>query len=132
MDIITSNFLKPRFQAGKKIVLRCEETSIVDTLNNAVKQYPGVAFGSYPFYGRPDFSTVLTLEGSDLDELDAATNLLLSGIPKDDVVKVREDSTTLLSDIEDADDQEGGYSDGKESTVFDEESSEETTSSAAV
>lgn len=49
-----------------KIVLSCDEASIVDVLNEAVKNHPGVDFGSYPFVNH-DYKTVLTLEGSLVD-----------------------------------------------------------------
>eukprot|EP00546_Thalassionema_frauenfeldii_P011574 CAMPEP_0178925948 /NCGR_PEP_ID=MMETSP0786-20121207/18225_1 /TAXON_ID=186022 /ORGANISM="Thalassionema frauenfeldii, Strain CCMP 1798" /LENGTH=636 /DNA_ID=CAMNT_0020600945 /DNA_START=121 /DNA_END=2031 /DNA_ORIENTATION=+ len=48
--------------ATYKVVLSVDEASIVPILNDAVDAHPNVSFGSYPFVGRPDFQTVLTLE----------------------------------------------------------------------
>jgi molybdopterin-biosynthesis enzyme MoeA-like protein len=50
--------------AAYKVVLKCDETAIVDILNNAVKKHPNVTFGSYPFVSHPEYKTVVTLEGS--------------------------------------------------------------------
>jgi len=51
-----------------KIVLSVDEPSIVDILNNAVKNHPKVSMGSYPFVSHPDFKTVVTLEANLVDE----------------------------------------------------------------
>ena len=50
-----------------KIVLSVDEQSIVDILNNAVKNHPKVSMGSYPFVSHPDFKTVVTLEADLVD-----------------------------------------------------------------
>jgi len=50
-----------------KIVLSIDEQSIVDILNNAVKNHPKVSMGSYPFVSHPEFKTVLTLEANLVD-----------------------------------------------------------------
>lgn len=50
-----------------KIVLSVDEPSIVDILNEAVRNHPKVSFGSYPFVSHPEYKTVLTLEGSLVD-----------------------------------------------------------------
>jgi FAD synthetase len=50
-----------------KVVLSVDEPSIVDILNEAVKNHPNVSFGSYPFVSHPEFKTVLTLEGNLVD-----------------------------------------------------------------
>ena len=41
-----------------------DEPAIVDILNEAVEKHPNVTFGSYPFVSHPDYKTVVTLEGS--------------------------------------------------------------------
>jgi FAD synthetase len=46
-----------------KIVLGVDEPSIVDILNEVVKNHPKVSFGSYPFVSHPEYKTVVTLEG---------------------------------------------------------------------
>ncbi len=50
--------------AAYKIVLQVDEASIVDILNEAVQNHPNVTFGSYPFVSHPEYKTVVTLEGS--------------------------------------------------------------------
>ena len=46
-----------------RVVLSCEESAIVEPLNEAVMRHPSVSFGSYPFVDHPGCKTVLTLEG---------------------------------------------------------------------
>jgi len=46
-----------------RVVLSCEESAIVEPLNEAVLRHPSVSFGSYPFVDHPGCKTVLTLEG---------------------------------------------------------------------
>lgn len=48
-----------------------DEQSIVDILNNAVKNHPKVSMGSYPFVSHPEFKTVVTLEA---DLVDSSTH----------------------------------------------------------
>eukprot|EP00548_Thalassiothrix_antarctica_P001025 CAMPEP_0194131250 /NCGR_PEP_ID=MMETSP0152-20130528/2058_1 /TAXON_ID=1049557 /ORGANISM="Thalassiothrix antarctica, Strain L6-D1" /LENGTH=638 /DNA_ID=CAMNT_0038825977 /DNA_START=112 /DNA_END=2028 /DNA_ORIENTATION=- len=62
--------------ATYKVVLSVDEASIVSILNDAVEHHPNVNFGSYPFIGRPDFQTVLTLEGRIVDDDIAIGNSL--------------------------------------------------------
>lgn len=50
--------------AAYKVVLKIDEAAIVDVLNEAVKNHPNVTFGSYPFVSHPEYKTVVTLEGS--------------------------------------------------------------------
>lgn len=50
--------------AAYKVVLKVDEPAIVDILNEAVEKHPNVTFGSYPFVSHPDYKTVVTLEGS--------------------------------------------------------------------
>eukprot|EP00547_Thalassionema_nitzschioides_P009318 CAMPEP_0194229806 /NCGR_PEP_ID=MMETSP0156-20130528/44078_1 /TAXON_ID=33649 /ORGANISM="Thalassionema nitzschioides, Strain L26-B" /LENGTH=637 /DNA_ID=CAMNT_0038962365 /DNA_START=188 /DNA_END=2101 /DNA_ORIENTATION=- len=54
--------------ATYKVILSVDESSIVPILNDAVDAHPNVSFGSYPFVGRPDFQTVLTLESRAVEE----------------------------------------------------------------
>jgi len=50
-----------------KIVLSVDEQSIVDILNEVVRNHPKVSMGSYPFVSHPDFKTVVTLEANLVD-----------------------------------------------------------------
>ena len=54
--------------AAYKVVLKVDEAAIVDVLNEAVKNHPNVTFGSYPFVSHPEYKTVVTLEGSLVEE----------------------------------------------------------------
>ena len=64
-----------------KIVLSVDEPSIVDILNNAVKNHPKVSMGSYPFVSHPDFKTVVTLEANLVDEFHNNEESSSSDIP---------------------------------------------------
>jgi FAD synthetase len=55
---------------GFKVVLSVDETSIVNVLNSVVQKHKNVSFGSYPFVSHPEFKTVLTLEGSLVDNIE--------------------------------------------------------------
>jgi len=57
-----------------KIVMSVDEQSIVDILNNAVKNHPKVSMGSYPFVSHPDFKTVVTLEADLVDSTTQPSN----------------------------------------------------------
>jgi molybdopterin-biosynthesis enzyme MoeA-like protein len=46
-----------------KVVLLVDEDSIVPILNRVVENHPDVCIGSYPFVSRPDYKTVITVEG---------------------------------------------------------------------
>jgi FAD synthetase len=64
-----------------KIILSVDEPSIVDILNNAVKDHPKVSMGSYPFVSHPDFKTVVTLEANLVDEFHNNEESSSSDIP---------------------------------------------------
>jgi len=97
MITITKNFLTPRFVASRKIVLRLEESCIAEQLNRVVHAFPTIAFGSYPFFNNPNFKTVITLEGTDVEELEEATSSLVESLPEGEIIKV--DSNDKLDDI---------------------------------
>jgi len=97
MNVITKNFLKSRFIASRKIVLKSEESSIVDQLDAAVKSFPNISFGSYPFFDNPNFKTVITLEGTEIGEIEDATNFLINSLPSEEVIRV--DSRNKLDDV---------------------------------
>lgn len=61
--------------ATYKVVLSVDESSIVPILNDAVDAHPNVSFGSYPFVGRPDFQTVLTLESRPVESIKVSLSL---------------------------------------------------------
>jgi FAD synthetase len=83
--------------AAYKIVLSVDEPSIVDILNDAVRNHPKVSFGSYPFVSHPEYKTVVTLEGSLVDPGaagDSASHSSTMG-PRNSTLLDR--STTILS-----------------------------------
>ena len=88
-----ASYLSSQLERGAafKIVLRVEEAAIVDALNESVEKHPNVTFGSYPFVSHPEYKTVVTLEGSlvenvrDQPKVRNSTTFALDGpvIPKD-------------------------------------------------
>jgi FAD synthetase len=105
---ITRHFIIPRKSFfSRKIVLSIEEKDIVGALDDAVAAHPrgkplilitpilsihcisyAVKFGSYPFVNRTDYKTILTVQGEEEEEVEAAVNQLLEAIPAQAVVSV--------------------------------------------
>jgi molybdenum cofactor synthesis domain-containing protein len=85
--------------ASYKVVLKVDEAAIVDVLNEAVKNHPNVTFGSYPFVSHPEYKTVVTLEGSLMEN---QTTTVLSGDPDynvyENVSPLRSRNSTMMFD----------------------------------
>ena len=122
-----ASYLSSQLERGAafKIVLRVEEAAIVDALNESVEKHPNVTFGSYPFVSHPEYKTVVTLEGSLVENnqgqpkvrnsvafgLDAsiipkdlrdeyvrvALDDLIQKLPKDSILRVENDDLTPFS-----------------------------------
>jgi FAD synthetase len=73
-----------------KVVLKVDETSIVDILNHVVNSHPSVAIGSYPFVSQPEFKTVVTVEGQPDDDVAVQRALtdLVDRVPAGSVLRV--------------------------------------------
>jgi len=103
METIAAHFLQNgEPMAVRKLVMAAEESTLVAPLNRAVKRFPGVTFGSYPFYDRTDARkeprTVFTIEGADAGNVDTALTSLLAEIDPAIVVKVVRDDADLVSE----------------------------------
>ncbi|CAM9873798.1 unnamed protein product [Discosporangium mesarthrocarpum] len=91
MGVIAEHFLNDRLMHCKKIVLNADEFMIVSQLDEAVLAYPGVTFGSYPYFNNTNFKTVITLEGEMEEEVEAAVESLEASLPSEYIVKVVDD-----------------------------------------
>lgn len=95
MDIIAKHFIRPRnhqIMIGRSIVLGVEENSIVDVLNNLVKEHDTVTFGSYPYVDDPKVKTIITVQGTEgqIREVEAAVEGLCKSLPDQSVLRVEQ------------------------------------------
>lgn len=89
MKLIVKYFLKTfRVLEKRKIVLDLDEKNLVKTLNVLVESRPDVKVGSYPFVDHPDFKTIITVEGEDMQAVDNAVTELLDMLPSQAVLRV--------------------------------------------
>jgi FAD synthetase len=70
----------------RKLALSCAEDDIVRPLNEVVGAYGGLAFGSYPV-SADECRTVVTIEGTDEAEVEAALLALTSKLSPDTIVR---------------------------------------------
>jgi molybdenum cofactor synthesis domain-containing protein len=87
--------IKERFRASSQFHVRrvycmAEEGAIAAHLDAIVAdpRFHGVAVGSYPRFGEPEFRVIVTLEGRDAAIVNRATEALVSRLPKGVVVRV--------------------------------------------
>lgn len=66
----------------REVYLRADEGKITALLHEVVNRYPELLLGSYPYFDNPSYSIKLTLESKDVEYLDGAYTLLLSGLSK--------------------------------------------------
>jgi molybdenum cofactor synthesis domain-containing protein len=80
-----------------QVVLTVDETCIVDVLNYVMNSHPSVAIGCYPFVSRPEFKTVVTVEGQPDDDAAVRRALadLVDRVPAGSVVRVDANLTLL-------------------------------------
>ena len=76
-----------------KIAIAAEESTIAAHLNRVVEEYPGVAFGSYPYFNHPDggvdgFLTIVTIESVSEGTAQSAVEAVLKGVDDDLVLTV--------------------------------------------
>lgn len=90
---IVEHFIEARKVYACKVVLRVDETSIVAMLNTMVEEHPEVNFGSYPFVGRRQLKTAITLEGASPALVDAALQGLVTQLPDESILRVEQDDT---------------------------------------
>jgi FAD synthetase len=83
--------------AAYKVVLKVDEAAIVDVLNEAVQNHPNVTFGSYPFVSHPDYKTVVTLEGSLVEN--QQTSLSVDAESSFEGIPLRARNSSVLLDL---------------------------------
>lgn len=86
------SLIKEKFRSSafylKRLFLNAEESEITAVLNRVVEDNRNVIFGSYPSLGNPEYRILVTAESKSEDDLNAAMERLLEGLPKEIVVKV--------------------------------------------
>jgi len=93
-DLLRRKFeaIKERFRETpfhlRKIYLTGDEALIADDLNKVLRIYPHLLLGSYPILHNPEYKVILTLESKDKAYLQGATDVLLSFLPKELVLRL--------------------------------------------
>jgi molybdopterin-biosynthesis enzyme MoeA-like protein len=67
------------------------ESESVEAVEGVVSAHPDVEIGSYPQWGRDDVRVILTVEGTDVDLVTAATNSLAGALDPDRLVRIERD-----------------------------------------
>lgn len=84
--------IKEQFRSNafhlKRIFLNSHETEIAEALNSVVAANNGVAFGSYPILGEPDYRIIITAESKFEESLKKAVDELLRKLPADVIISV--------------------------------------------
>lgn len=90
MPIIVKHFLRPLnpISTRHRISLSIEEKDVIAILDDVVKRYPTVKFGSYPFVDRVEYKTVITMSSTDTQLIDLAYNELVASLPSDSIVSI--------------------------------------------
>lgn len=83
--------LRHRIQSSPFITaalyLSVVESEIVSALDEIVRRYPTIEFGSYPRFGDEDHRTRLTVDGRDIHQVSSAFEALKQAVPLDSIVK---------------------------------------------
>jgi len=87
------DWLKARLKSDSDIHLRTiylvpHEGVVAAVLNRLDDRFPSVDFGSYPVLDAPDYSVRVTIEGRIAEDVEAASEAVLAGFSKEDVVRV--------------------------------------------
>ena len=84
--------IRERFQGVpfqlKRVYVKQNETDLVPSLTNLLRDFPELLLGSYPRFHETSFRVMLTLESRDTDYLRRALDSLLGQIPADAIHKV--------------------------------------------
>merc|ERR1712196_694934 len=85
---ICEHFLTQRKIFMSKVALALEESTMAEHLNSVVAKFPGVAFGSYPYFNHPDaeFLTIVTVESTDTEVTKSALQEVVDGMPQEAVL----------------------------------------------
>jgi len=88
LDVILKHFVATdRAVFTRTLVLTTEEEQIVPELNQAVKLFPSVTFGSYPSYDTTEYKTVITIEGDDEELVARALAELKASLQPETIVR---------------------------------------------
>jgi molybdenum cofactor synthesis domain-containing protein len=85
-EILRSKFLTIREHFREdpffvsELYMRADEGRVAELLEHILEECPGVRIGSYPVFGRADYSLRLSLEGKDPPALEAALAALVDGL----------------------------------------------------
>lgn len=71
----------------RAIYTRSDEGTIAALLERIEKQNAGVAVGSYPRFGDPDYTVKVTFDGTDLEAVRRAMKACLEGLPSEQIVR---------------------------------------------
>ncbi len=72
----------------RAVYTRCDEGEIAALLADVEARFTGVAIGSYPRLGDPEYTVKVTVDGREAAALDAAVAALVAGLPPDRVVRI--------------------------------------------
>ncbi len=86
------SMIKEKFRSSvfylKRLYLNCHESHIAAILNEVVKKYSEVDFGSYPVLGQQDYMVIVTAETKSEESLNTALDELLEKLPEHVLVRV--------------------------------------------
>lgn len=89
IDLIVKHFIAPRAtMKRRRIVLDLDEMKIVKALDGIVSRHSQAKFGSYPFVNHPEYKTIVTVEASTDEIVDAAVSSMLDTLPFQSVLRV--------------------------------------------
>ena len=71
-----------------RLYLRAEECDIAELLGRVQRDLPSVKIGSYPRFGDPSYSVLVTVEGSDAGQVQTALTELITRLPEDRLLRV--------------------------------------------
>jgi len=87
MHLIVKYFLQKNKKLEiRKIVLDLDEKNLVSILDVLVDQHKDVKFGSYPFVDHPEFKTIISIEGTIVQQVEDAVANLIDKLPSKMVV----------------------------------------------
>ncbi len=86
-DAIKERFASEPFFL-RTIYFRIDEGELAPTVTEACRTFPGIAFGSYPVWGQPDYRVRVTLESKDRQTVEDGYDWLLARIESEKIFKV--------------------------------------------
>lgn len=83
---IKERFRSPAFYL-RRLFLNASESDIARTLSSVVAENRGVAFGSYPVLGNPEYTIIVTAESKSEDAVRSALDELILRLPREIIVR---------------------------------------------